>query len=108
MGICLIEYVSLSDRLSTPNKLMESLMAGIPPLCSDIPEARRLLGPERATTWILDSPAEQIHSALERITAEDVAEFRMHWEGIPAWDVQAAQLVEAYRDAIEGKPNGRD
>lgn len=75
VGLCLIEYASLSDELSTPNKLMESLSAGIPPLSSALFEAKRLIGPEASKTWILDDPEKQLSAALERISFEDVAEF---------------------------------
>lgn len=100
VGICLIEYVSLSDELSTPNKLMEALAAGIPPLSSDLVEARRLLGPDLSKIWILDSPAEQLGAALERISTRDVEEFKGQWQGIPTWEAQAVDLVEAYREAL--------
>lgn len=103
VGLCLIEYASLSDELSTPNKLMEALSAGIPPLSSGLFEARRLIGPEASKTWILDSPEEQLAGALRRITKEDVAEFKTHWEGLPGWDAQAQDLIDAYREAIVNK-----
>lgn len=103
IGLCLIEYVSLSDELSTPNKLMESLSAGIPPLSSALFEAKRLIGPEASKTWILDDPETQLAGALERITVEDVAEFKRNWNGIPGWEVQAQDLVDAYREAMERK-----
>ncbi|MBL5974859.1 MAG: glycosyl transferase family 1 [Candidatus Leucobacter sulfamidivorax] len=99
-GFCLVEHVSLSDKLSTPNKLMECLAAGVPPLCSDIEEARRRLGPELSRTWILDSPEEQLHAALERIGQQDIAEFKRQWRGITGWEDQAAELVDAYREAL--------
>lgn len=101
-GLCLIEYVSLSDELSTPNKLMECLAAGIPPLCSDMLEARRRLGPGLAETWILSSPEEQLEEALARISAADVAKFTEQPPGVPSWDSQVVDLVEAYREAILG------
>jgi len=103
IGLCLIEYASLSDELSTPNKLMEALSAGIPPLSSGLFEARRLIGPEASKTWILDSPEEQLAGALERITRADVDEFKKHWGGIPGWDAQAQDLIDAYREAITAK-----
>ncbi len=101
VGICLIEHVSLSDELSTPNKLMEALAAGIPPLSSDLVEVRRILGPAFTGKWILQSPAEQLGSALEHISEQDVADFKAAWRGVPSWDSQAVHLVEAYRDAID-------
>lgn len=99
-GLCLIEYVSLSDELSTPNKLMECLAAGIPPLSSDLVEARRLLGPELAKTWILDSPEEQLEAALASIGAEEIAEFKRQRRSIPSWDSQAVDLIDAYNEAL--------
>lgn len=106
-GLCLIEHVSLSDKLSTPNKLMECLAANIPPLCSDIVEARRRLGPELSKTWVLKSPSEELAGALRSIGAEQIAEFKRNWRGLPSWDTQAAQLVSAYGDAIKENKNDR-
>lgn len=103
VGLCLIEYVSLSDELSTPNKLMEALAAGIPPLSSDLVEARRLLGPELSETWVLDAPAEQLGQALERIGPAEIAAFQAAWNGIPTWDEQAVDLIDAYRQALVSK-----
>lgn len=103
VGLCLIEYVSLSDELSTPNKLMEALAAGIPPLSSDLVEARRLLGPELADVWVLDDPSTQLQAALERIGRDEIAAFREAWKGIPSWDEQAVDLLGAYRRALASK-----
>lgn len=105
VGLCLIEYVSLSDKLSTPNKLMESLAAGVPPLSSDLVEARRYLGPEMSRTWILAAPERQLADAIKRVDAADVAAFRAQAPAVPSWDEQAVHLVEAYRRAMERRSN---
>jgi glycosyltransferase involved in cell wall biosynthesis len=103
IGLCLIEHVSLSDRLSTPNKLMESLVAGIPALCSDLVEARRLLGPELSKTWILDSPEQQLPAALDSIGPGEITAFAARWSGVPSWDEQATVLIDAYRAALDSR-----
>lgn len=103
IGLCLIEYASLSDELSTPNKLLESWVAGIPPLSSGLQEAKRLLGDEASKVWVLESPEDQLDEALGRITAEDVAEFKKQWQAVPSWDSQAVDLVTAYREAIAAR-----
>jgi glycosyltransferase involved in cell wall biosynthesis len=100
VGVCLIEPASLSDQLSTPNKLMEALAAGIPPLCSDLVEARRLLGAELSRTWILTDPESQLAEAIRRIGPDDLAQFTANWHGIGTWDEHVAELVEAYRNAV--------
>jgi len=82
---------------------MEALAAGIPPLTSDLIEARRLLGPQLSDAWILESPAEQLGAALERIGPQDIVRFRKQWQGIPSWDEQAVRLVEAYTEAFSNR-----
>jgi len=93
VGLCLIErQSSLSDRLSSPNKLMEALAAGIPPLCSDLVEARRLLG-GAAEQWILPDPPSMLGPALDRITKAHCARFTASWNGVPSWDEDVADVV---------------
>jgi glycosyltransferase involved in cell wall biosynthesis len=96
VGLCLIEHQrDLSDELSSPNKLLESLAAGTPPLCSDLVEARRLLGP-LADKWIMKDPGTQLAAALERISKADVEAFRSEWPGATTWDDEIQPLVAAY------------
>lgn len=93
VGLCLIErQSSLSDRLSSPNKLMEALAAGIPPLCSDLVEARRLLE-DAADEWVLTDPPTMLLPALGRITKTDCARFAAAWAGVPSWDQDVADVV---------------
>lgn len=100
VGLCLIErQSSLSDRLSSPNKLMESLAAGIPALCTDLVEARRHLGAQ-ADRWILVDPERELAGALASITKDDVATFRSTWPGVRPWAEEVAPLVQAVRGAV--------
>lgn len=102
VGLCLIErQSSLSDRLSSPNKLMEALAAGIPPLCSDLVEARRLLE-DRADEWILTDPPSMLLPALERFTKADCAQFTDTWKGVPSWDEDAADVVARVDELMRG------
>lgn len=100
VGLCLIEHSCLSMALSTPNKLMEALKAGIPPLCSDLVEARRILG-DSARTWVLEDPSSQLESAIARITPADVERFKADPPKILTWDEQAVSLVASYARALD-------
>lgn len=105
VGLCLIEtHLDLSDHLSSPNKLLEALAAGIPALCSDLVEARRLMGP-LAEDWILGDPVKELSSALARITKSDVGAFRDAWPGLPPWHEEVTPLVEAYQRLVAGAPS---
>lgn len=99
VGLCLIEdQLDLSDRLSSPNKLTEALAGGIPALCTDLIEARRLLG-DLADKWILKE-VDDLGPALRRISKEDVADFREAWSGVAEWSEEVRPLVEAYRHLL--------
>ena len=95
VALCLIEQVALSHQLSSPNKLMEALAASIPALCSDLVEARRLLGP-LAKGWILQEPAAELDDAIMRIAKADTLEFQEKWAGVRQWDDEVIPLVDAY------------
>lgn len=102
VGLCLIErQSSLSDRLSSPNKLMEALAAGIPALCTDLVEARRQLS-EHADRWILMDADGQLASAVDSITQDDCRRFRESYEGVAPWDVEVAGLTAAVRRVVAG------
>jgi glycosyltransferase involved in cell wall biosynthesis len=100
---------TLNERLSTPNKLFESIGAGLPVVSSDFPERRRIimddpLGPlgavcdptdpaalGRAIRSILDlDPESRID--LRRRCSEAA---RLRWN----WEAEAQSLLEGYRRA---------
>jgi glycosyltransferase involved in cell wall biosynthesis len=43
IGLCLIEPVNLSKKLSLPNKIFEYIHAGIPVLGSELPEIKQII-----------------------------------------------------------------
>ena len=100
VALCLIDHgIALSYRLSLPNKLMEALVAATPALCTDLVEARRILGSALgsvADAWIVDDPASNLLAVLSRITKGDVATFRATWPGIATWQDEVGSLTKAY------------
>jgi len=107
VGVMPIQARTLTGRLSTPNKLFESLAAGLPVVSSDFPEQRRIimddpLGPLGAVC----DPARPvaIADAIRSVLDLDVAAYddlrrrcseaaQLRWN----WEHEAATLVDAYR-----------
>ena len=94
-GICLIEDVSLSDRLCLPNKLFEYAFAGVPVLASRLPEIARVVGEYRLGICC-DNDADSIEAAVRKMEcngseppAGDLTEL--------SWETQAMRLQAAYR-----------
>ena len=97
-GLCLIEDVSLSDRLCLPNKLFEYAFAGVPVLASRLPEIARVVG-DFGLGICCDNDADSIEAAVRKIEREglepptgDLTEL--------SWETQAKRLQEAYRTLL--------
>jgi glycosyltransferase involved in cell wall biosynthesis len=104
---------TLNERLSTPNKLFESLAAGLPVISSDFPERRRIimddpLGPLGAVCDPTRPVA--IADAIRSVLVLDVAAYddlrrrcsmaaQVRWN----WEREAATLVDAYRRIAQAR-----
>jgi glycosyltransferase involved in cell wall biosynthesis len=97
-GLCLIEDVSLSDRLCLPNKLFEYAFAGIPVLASRLPEIARVVNEYRLGACC-DNDADSIEAAVLKIEREGLARPEADLTEL-SWDTQAKRLQEAYRQLL--------
>jgi len=102
-GLCLIEDVSLSDRLCLPNKLFEYAFAGVPVLASRLPEISRVVG-EYGLGICCDSDVDSIEAAVRKVEREGIQAPRRELAEL-SWGAQAARLKSAYRTLLsERKP----
>jgi glycosyltransferase involved in cell wall biosynthesis len=108
VGMCTVLPSTLNHRISTPNKLFESIGAGVPVVGSDFPTMRRILlddpaGPLGAVCDPSDpqAVATAISSILNRSDHER-AELRARCIRAAAarwnWEVQAEGLVQLFRE----------
>ena len=111
VGVMPNEPRNLNDRLSTPNKLFESIAAGLPVVSSDFPERRRIIledpdGPLGAVCDPTDPAA--LGRAIRSIIDLDpparadlrrrcATAARERWN----WGAEARTLVEAYARIAE-------
>lgn len=112
VGIMVNQPRTLNERLSTPNKLFESLAAGLPVVSSDFPERRRIIvddpdGPLGAVCDPTDpaSIAAAIRSVLDVPPVEHAAlrsRIALAARTRYAWDRQFAVALEVY-----GRVTGR-
>ncbi|MBA2556651.1 MAG: glycosyltransferase [Chloroflexi bacterium] len=95
---------TLNQRMNLPNKLFESLMAGVPVVVSKGNEQCRLTMAEGVGTCVdIDSPAAiaKAIAALLRAPAEERARLRQHCRTVAltryTWDLNAGGLLALYR-----------
>jgi glycosyltransferase involved in cell wall biosynthesis len=108
VGLMPNQPVSANERLSTPNKLFESMAVGLPVVSSDFPERRRIIldDPAGPLGAVCDptSPAAiaaAIRSILDRPPAERAAlrarilrAAHERWN----WETESARLVALYEE----------
>jgi len=95
VGVCLVQDVSLSDRLCLPNKLFEYAFAGLAVLASDLPEIKRVVHKFSLGICCVPSSHGIRHGDLEALNLKvraggaDLAEL--------SWEHQASVLLAHYR-----------
>jgi len=102
-GVCLIEDVSLSDRLCLPNKLFEYAFAGLPVLASRLPEIERVVR-EYGLGVCCDNDVESIRQAVEAIERDGISPSTADLTEL-SWERQAERLRGAYRQLLD-RQNG--
>jgi glycosyltransferase involved in cell wall biosynthesis len=73
VGISGMEYVSLSNYYSLPNKIMEYIHAGIAVLSPDFPEMRKVVL-ENKCGWVHEESTDSIRTQVNNLTKAEIAE----------------------------------
>jgi glycosyltransferase involved in cell wall biosynthesis len=103
VGVSLIEDVSLSYQYCLPNKLFESLAAGVPVLSSDLPDQSELLRSVDGG-WLIEPRIGPLVERLRTLDRETVARVAAD---LPArtrhltWENESRALLDLYRGLLE-------
>ena len=115
VGVMPNQPVNANQRLSTPNKLFESMAVGLPIVSSDFPERRRIILDDPAgRLGVLCDPTkpEAIAAAIRSIVDLPLAEraalrsrilqaAHERWN----WETESARLVALYEELARGFPS---
>jgi len=99
VGLSLIEDSSLSYRYCLPNKVFESLVAGVPVLCSNLPDQADLVRSHEGG-WTVGASLDALVQRLSEISIEEVRRFRADLPNRVSelgWDREAEELIDLYR-----------
>jgi len=102
VGLCLIEDVCMSYRYCLPNKLFESLLAGLPVLASDLPDQACVIHSHNGG-WVVSNEPAAIVNFLVGLSREDVEKVR---DELPKrvktlrWENEAKQLLGLYKQLL--------
>lgn len=71
VSICITLDTCLSRRYSLPNKLFESLLAGVPVVASQLPELSRMILQHDAG-WLVPAVSSKLQQLVQKLTVQDV------------------------------------
>lgn len=100
LGLCLIEQVSVSYYLSTPNKLFQYISAQVPILGSPFPEIKRIIGKEGIGETVSSFSPEVIAKKIKEMSAK-VRQNKYHsnlkkLEQKYVWETEEQKLLDFY------------
>lgn len=111
VDVAVFRAVDLNHVLSTPNKVFESLAAGVPVVSSDTPARRRVLidDPDGPLGVVCDATPASIAAAIRSILGappEARADLRRRCKAAADsrwnWDAEAERLLDAYAASMAG------
>lgn len=100
-GLSFIEDLCLSYRYCLPNKIFEYIMAGVPVICSNLPEMRRFVEDFKLGVVAESTTVVGIKNAIEKIThntqhqnKENLSKARKQY----CWETQEKVLLDIYKN----------
>ncbi|OGY26357.1 MAG: hypothetical protein A2Z42_03455 [Candidatus Woykebacteria bacterium RBG_19FT_COMBO_43_10] len=104
VGVSPIQNISTSYYYSSPNKVFEYLMAGLPIAVSNFPEMKRILGKfEVGETFDPEDP-EDIAKAVKKISQDPRRYERLKANALKAareeynWEMESKKLIDLYKN----------
>jgi len=99
VGIAFIEDISLSDRYCLPNKLFEYMFCGLPIICSNLPEMRKLVEEHSIGIVAKENSIAGFRKAIEEVDSCGLDFFKQNLpqaSSIYSWANQEKRLINLY------------
>jgi glycosyltransferase involved in cell wall biosynthesis len=103
VGLSLIDDICLSYRYCLPNKLFETLLAGVPVLASDLPDQAEIVKKHEGG-WVVPNRTEDLADFLINL---DVDRARQMREDLPkrvrdlSWEKEREELLRLYQSLLK-------
>jgi glycosyltransferase involved in cell wall biosynthesis len=111
LSFCLMQDTSLNHRFAMPNKLFESLLAGVPVLVADLPDMGGLVLRLRAGLVVDQTDVDAVVAAIRQIRADRAGfvpqgDGRTAVEAACSWEGQEQALLAFYSDLLSKDVRG--
>ena len=108
IGIVPYKPVSLNNKLATPNKIFEYMMAGLAISSSDMPELRNIVLSNNLGTVFDPESIESISNAINKLIQNNSELEKMRNNSkrsskeVYNWEAQSKKLVHIFNDLLDG------
>ena len=103
-GLLLMESTALNNYLALPQKLFQYIMAGTPPIVSDLPELRRVVEEDDLGLVLKsDSPTEDAKS-INDFLLKELAKSAQNFHKVKSkynWELEGKKLIDIYKGLAE-------
>ena len=99
VGISFIEDISLSDRYCLPNKLFEYMFCGLPIVCSNLPEMKRLVELNNVGVVAKENTDDGFMNAIKDLNKKGLSFFKKNTPKASlkySWSNQEEKLLNLY------------
>ena len=99
-GVLLMENLALNNYLALPQKLFQYIMAGTPPIVSDMPELRRIVQNDNLGLVLPDKTAENDSAAIRKFLESDLEQAAANCRKARlkySWDIEGGKIIEIYK-----------
>ena len=99
VGISFIQDISLSDRYCLPNKLFEYISCGLPVICSNLPEMKKLVETNKVGVVANENTEEGFKNAVDLMNSKDLDFFKANTSATSSkysWLLQEEKLIQLY------------
>ena len=105
VSLCLIDDITLTSKFCMPNKLFESVVAGLPVVVSDLPDLREFVTRNDAG-WILGYNAIELNKLINKLSKEDLEKKKKKMVGLDelySWKSEKVKLTTIYENLLKRK-----
>lgn len=111
VGMQLLQDTCFNHYSSLSNKLLEYLMAGVPPIASDLPEMRRVIEDTNAGILVDASDPDAIAQAINTLLADGELRAQLSANARATrkrycWEIEEHILVDLYAGLLAEDPSG--
>jgi glycosyltransferase involved in cell wall biosynthesis len=105
IGMCLEKDTNLNYRYSLPNKLFDYISAGIPVICSNLPETRKIIDEYDCGIVIDNVTPEYISIAIKELATNpakltELKRNAIHASSILNWENESKKVIDLYNKIL--------